>query len=210
MLTENSLRLDHFGIADMQLPSIAGTYKGKLLIVASGRCVWDDLAHLAKKARHGLEAIRWDGDVMAVNDIGMHLPVRIAHWYSNDGYMLPHWHSARRPEFREHLDDRPTQFHSFLPKDSGAWKWPWPGHGGSGLQAVYTGLGLGYDEILIAGMPADDSGHYFDPPWVHTTFSRQVPPQVDDEENRWWKTARTKMFEGRVKSLSGRTKAWLR
>lgn len=203
------LDLSVFGLAKMDLPEIAGKYKGRLLIVASGRCVWDDLSIFARKSRHGNEGIRFDGDVMAVNDIGMHLPCRITHWYSNDGYMLPHWLKARRPEFKANIDDRPIQLHSFIPKDSGAWKWPWPGHGGSGLNAVYTGLGLGYDEILIAGMPSDDSGHYFDPPWVHTTFNSQVPPQKDCEENRWWKTARTKMFNGRVKSLSGRTKAWL-
>lgn len=198
------------GLANMDFPSIKGRYSGKLLIVAGGRCVWDDIKELglAVPCKHGAEAIEWDGDVLCVNDVGMHFPHRVDHWYSNDGKRLPLWRQARRPNFRFREE---IQLHSFMvtPPNSGIWKWPWPGHGGSGLNSVYTGLALGYDDITICGMPSDDSGHYFDPPWVQTNFTKEVPPQVDCEVNRWWKTANNRIFKGRVRAVSGRTKAWL-
>ncbi len=191
----------------MQMPLIAGKYSGRLLIVASGRCVWDDLQRFAVPSNHGTEGIRFDGDVMAVNDMGMHLPCKLTHWYSNDGHMLPNWLKARRPEFQR--TDGKIELHSIMPKTSEVHKWPWPGQGGSGLCSVYTGLGLGYEEVIVAGMPSDNTGHYFDPPWVRTHFENMVASQVDCEENRYWKTGRLKIFKGRVKVLSGRPAAWL-
>lgn len=203
----STVDLEHFGLSRMDLPKIEGKYSGKLLIVAGGRCVWDDLEGFAVPAKHGQVSIDWPGDVMCVNDIGMHLPCKIDHWYSNDGNMLPCWNMARRPEFKR-LNET-IQLHSFMDKPN-IWKWPWPGHGGSGLNSVYTGLGLGYDEILIAGMPSDDSGHYFDPPWVQTNFTKEVAPQKDHHVNRFWQNAINHCFEGRVKAISGRTGEWLR
>lgn len=216
--------LDVFGIQHMDLPDAWGSCEGRLLIVAGGRTVWEDLKPFAAGHLQGWNKINFDGDIMAVNDIGMHLPCKLRHWYSNDGYMLPRWASARRPEYRDFVDlaqdgvsGRPPErktnaiLHSFRTYGSNEIvKWPWPGHGGSGLNAVYTGLGLGYTDITIAGMPLDNSGHYFDPPWVITRFNTQVPDQVDRKENRWWQNAREKVFKGRVKSLSGRTKEWLK
>lgn len=195
----------------MDFPKVAGSCRGKLLIVASGRCVWDDLEELGCiHVMTGYEKVKFDGDIMAVNDIGMHLPARIKHWYSNDGYMLPRWRDARRPEYRDHLDKNGIEFHSFRTYGHNfIHQWPWPGHGGSGLNSVYTGLGLGYDEVIIAGMPSDNSGHYFDPPWVGTNFENMVPNVKDGTENRWWRQARMKIFDGRVKAMSGRPAEWL-
>lgn len=203
------MELEHFGLSRMDMPEIEGRYSGRLLIVAGGRCVWDDIEklRLAVPCKHGGEAIDFDGDVMAVNDIGMHLPCKITHWYSNDGDHLKRWHAARRPEYQRWKED--IQLHSFM-KRPGIHHWPWPGHGGSGLNSVYTGLALGYEEITIAGMPSDDSGHYFDPPWVMTNFTREVAPQKDRPVNRFWQNAINHCFEGRVKAVSGRTAAWLR
>lgn len=202
-----TVNIEAFGISDMQMPEIAGRYSGKLLIVSSGRCVWDDLQRFSIPCKHGQEGVLFDGDVMAVNDIGMHLPCRIDHWYSNDGWMLPNWKEARRPEFKRWKEE--ISLHSIMPKTPGVHKWPWPGQGGSGLASIYTGLGLGYDEITVAGMPSDNTGHYFDPPWVKTHFEQMVSSQKDCPENRYWKTGRLRIFDGRVKVISGRPAAWL-
>lgn len=200
--------LNHFGLSRMDIPEIAGKYSGRLLVVAGGRCVWDDIQKLglAIPCKHGGKAIEWDGDVMAVNDIGMHFPHPLTHWYSNDFPSLVNWRAARRPEFQRWNED--IQLHSFMAR-RGGWKWPWPGHGGSGLNSVYTALGLGYEEVVIAGMPSDDSGHYFDPPWVQTNFTKEVAPQKNHPVNRFWQNAINHCFEGRVKAVSGRTAAWL-
>ncbi|MFQ5622443.1 MAG: hypothetical protein ACE5FS_03505 [Paracoccaceae bacterium] len=175
--------LQNFGLGETQLPDLAGAFSGRLTIAGGGRCVWSDLEG------------HWNGDVMCVNDIGMHFPGQVRHWYSNDAKMLAKWSAARRPLLVAR-QERAILHHSCNP---GHIHWPWPGHGSSGLNAVYTGLGLGYDEIFLAGMPLDDSGHYFDPPWVKTNFVREVP-------ERYWIRARDHIFKGRVKSLSGRSK----
>lgn len=171
---------------------IEGKYKGKqLLICGSGWCIWDDLAQIQPGSF----------DIMAVNDIGMHLPYRIEHWYSNDKIMLPKWVAARRPRYKKDFEES-IKTHSCV--GGAKYTWPWPGHGTSSLNACYTGLALGYDLIVLAGIPLDDGGHYFDPPWVKTNFARECSERP--EGPRFWRTAAKNVFDGKVKSLSGRTK----
>lgn len=193
--------LSNLGIT-LAYPHIAGKYSGKLLIVASGHTVWSDLERYKFGERE--DAIRFPGDVMAVNDVGMHLPCELTHWYSNDWKMLPLWARARRPRLVK-VHQKKIELHSCFSEIGH--KWPWPGHGTSSLNAVYTGLALGYEEIILAGVPLDNGGHYFDPPWVRTNFENEVPTR--DGQLRYWKVAKTQVFDGRVKSLSGRTKELL-
>jgi len=68
---------------------------------------------------------------------------------------------------------------------------------------------LGYEEIILCGIPLDDAGHDGEPPWRRTNFTREVAGQINNPENRFWKEARLKVFEGRVRSMSGRTREWL-
>lgn len=165
-------------------PEIAGRYSGAALVVGSGRSVWDDLSQADKSL-----------DAICVNDVGMHYPGPVSHWYSNDIAMLPKWIAARRPRYT--LDyGKDIQIHSCC--EGVKWKWPWPGHGSSSLNAVFTALGLGYEKIILCGVPLDDSGHYFDPPWVKTNFAR-------DATVRHWKLLAPK-FQGRVKSMSGNSR----
>lgn len=172
-------------------------FSGSLLIVGSGRCVWDDLMKIDYKA--------WD--VMCINDMVMHFPGPVHHAYSNDHKWLLKWVEARRPRL---LKDYPNEIllHSCgVGCNTRIHHWPWPGHGSSGLCAVYTGLGLGYDEIVLAGVPLDGSGHYFDPPWGKTNFQNEVPDQ--DGLPRYWRRASQGVFDGKVTSLSGRTRELL-
>lgn len=184
---------ESIGLSKNQLPKVK-TFEGKLLIVGGGRCVWDDLQKISTN----------DFDIMCVNDIIMHLPYRINHAYSNDHYMLPNWISARRPRYKKDFEEN-ILVHTC--QTGGGIVWPWPGHGSSGLNAVYTGLALGYTEIVLAGIPLDDSGHYFDPPWVKTNFVKEVG--LRDGEIKYWSNAQKHIFNGRVRSLSGRTKELL-
>jgi hypothetical protein len=84
-------------------------------------------------------------------------------------------------------------------KSDGAIKWPWAGHGTSTLNAVYTGLALGYDSVVICGAPLDNKGHYFEPDSAVSNFDRSGDLMS-------WKYARDNVFDGRVTSLSGNTK----
>lgn len=188
-----------YGLTTDAFPDCFGKFTGRLLVCGAARCLWDDLEPWIWNMGRGL--VRFDGDVMCVNEVGVHFPGVIRHWYSNDPKLLRHWSAVRRSELIAEVDKqlatRPYELHSY--KDGVKYRWPWPGHCNSGLIAVYTGLGLGYEEIILAGLPNDDSGHYFDPPWRKTNFTKEGDPE------RRWAMARDKFFFGRVKSLSGWT-----
>ena len=181
-------RWDLLGVSENQFPKIRGSGP---LIVGGGRCVWEDFNKLGRK---------WDGDVLTVNDITMHFPLRVKHAYSNDKFMLPRWVSARRPRYRINFEES-INLHSC---NEAKYQWPFPGHGSSGLNACYVGVGMGYSSIILIGIPLDNSGHYFDPPWVQTNFEREVP-QGRVTGVRYWENA-VKIFDGKVKSMSGRTR----
>lgn len=155
-------------------------------MLGCARCVWDDL-------REAL-ASGWEGaDVMAVNDVISYCPGRVDHAYSEHVDLLAAWayRSKWTPDLHTATIDPPD----------GVRHWPWPRHGTSVLGACYTGLALGYDELMLCGVPLDGTGHFYDPYWVST-------PHFAGEE-RYWRNAAERVFNGRVRSMSGRTKAIL-
>lgn len=190
---------EFLGVALNQYPKdMVGKFSGRLVIVSGGRCVWDDLASLGLRGGHG-------PDVMCVNDVVMHYPGMVKHLYSNDRRRISGWLQMRRPEIeREYGPVRYT--HSC--REGAKYHWPWPGHGTSSLGAVYTGLAMGYDEIVLCGVPLDDSGHYFDPPWKESNFTREVGVKGNGQM-QYWAEAAKKCFQGRVKAMSGRTRELL-
>ena len=160
--------------------------------------MWDDLSG-------------YDGsDVMCINDIGMHFPKKVHHWFSCHGDQLNVWSQARKFRYK----DQPKLHSTFTGKCqwdadlSGIYKWPWPGHASSGINAVYTGIGLGYDEIVLAGVPYSNAGHYFDPPLDHGLWdATNAHPKFDHEGFKTiWENANKWIFEGKVRSKSGMTR----
>jgi hypothetical protein len=176
--------------------------RGKTLIIAAGgRCVWDDLRGCGYPSEPG-------HDVMCVNDMIAYFPGKVTHAYSNDAPMLGNWVRARRPLLaRAHGGPRHTFTCGVKGHHSSTVFLPWPGHGTSGLNAVYTGLWLGYDRIILCGVPLDNSGHFFEPDWVTSNFQNEVADT--DRGPRYWEQAARKVFDGRVKSMSGRTRELL-
>lgn len=172
--------LTRFGIAHEALPEVAGSCAGPLVIVGSGRSVWADL-HDAP-----------EGDCMAVNDAIMHVPKPLKHAYSNAAEMLPHWLGARREDLKKR--DKATGVHHCRTFWQSGHYWPWPGHGTSTLNAVYTGIALGYSPIVICGVPLDNTGHYFDPPW-------RGNPDYKGERRYWQSVA--DILTGCVYGMSG-------
>lgn len=182
------------GISENQFPSINFTrLTDNLLIIGSGRCVWNDLIKVNQTL---------DWDVCCINDIIMHYPGYITHAYSNDHHTLNKWVDARRPRYRMDFKENILK-HTCQVGRNDHFVWPFPGHGTSALNACYLGIALGYSNIVLAGVPLDNSGHYFDPPWCVTNFINEVPER--DGELRYWKDAKENIFNGKIKSLSGRT-----
>lgn len=187
--------------AGAPFPPIAGQYSGPLLVVGSGRCVWDDLEGWSQHDVH----------VLAVNAMIEHFPLGVTHAYSNHADKCAHWINARCEKLKKR-DPNPIVSHSFQHNRAGSkYSWPWPGHGSSGMSAILTGIGLGYDSIVVAGMPLDNSGHFTDPPVQHS-LHKGVPPSnfLNEADDVHWKNMCNRVFEScGVKCFSGRPAQWL-
>lgn len=170
---------------------------GRCLIVASGHTVWGDLASLNYRANPSY----WE--TIVVNDMVMHFPGEIDHFYSNDHRWMPRWIAARRPSHIRYWEG-PRMCHSV--RTGAQYNWPFPGHGTSTLNALYLAIALGYDEVTICGAPLDNGGHYFDPPWVRTNFEREVST-TPSGDMQYWSGARKKLEKyAKIYAQSGRTR----
>lgn len=211
MILNNRKGLDallaEYGSSAKALPEIAGCYSGQSLVICGdASCVWTDLEAFGCRSGDGRGRVaKDDWHFMAVNKIGETFPGEIEHWYSNAAHLLVKWKAARRVEYTEFKP--PMHLHSCQPGVT--WLWPWSGTGTSGLGAVLTGLGLGYEEIMLCGMPLDDGPHNGEPHWRGTRFEIEARSGRDGGPELHWRRAIDKAFEGRVRSMSGRTKEWL-
>lgn len=157
-----------------------------LIILGSGRCVWDDLAIAVRLCPDGY-------DVMAINDVGMHYPHYLRYWYSNDGGMLARWAAARRPAYPPCGGLWTNGAGGVVPEGVGVVDLV---GGNSGVNAALLGVRLGYCDILLCGIPLDASGWYFSPPWVNSSYDNEC------ELDEW--ARRRVVFKGIVRSISGR------
>lgn len=202
--------LQEYGYTDRQLPSIAGKYQGKQLVIcADGHCIWDDLEKLGCRRDPGNASrggIAGPYDFLTVNKMVEVFPGNIEHAYSNEPKLLETFIAARRFEYRKEFVG-PVHTHSC--NQGAKHKWPFGGHATSGLGAALTGVCLGYDKIILCGMPLDNGPHNGEPPWRRCNFTREAASTVHGDINNHWKRARDLLFKGRVKSMSGRTKEWL-
>jgi hypothetical protein len=201
--------LAEFGYNNRQIPDIAGKYAGKgksLAVCGDAACVWDDLERLGCRYNHMRGKVYRDGwDFLTINKLVETFPGNIEHAYSNEPHLLERYVAARRPEYRREFDG-PRHSHSCV---SGAkWHWPWGGHATSGLGAAIVGACLGYDQVVLCGVPLNDGPHNGEPPWRKCTFTREAADSSDGV-NRYWLKARELVFKGKVKSMSGRTRDWL-
>jgi hypothetical protein len=191
------------------LPRIAGTYKGKNLIVCGdAQCVWIDLELFGARDDTHPGKVRKEGwDVMVVNKLGETFPGWIHHWYSNIPRVINTAIAARRDEYTREFSPSWVTHSCNVGAD---YRWPWGGHGTSGLGAVLVGIGLGYDRIVLCGLPLDDGPHNGEPHWRKTKFaSSEAAGSKTDDRDSHWKRAIELAFDKKVRSMSGRTKDWL-
>lgn len=188
-------------------PVIAGQCKGTAVVLGSARCIWDDMA------RVDFTKV----EVIAINDMIMHYKGVLHHAVSLHPEESPLWrqlrgtngcasgghiwtHCHRLPENNDNLP--PYEFKTRHGLDF-IWVIEGGRGGSSGLFAAMVGLALGYERIILAGIPMDGTGHFFDPPGK--VVNQFLGTNIKEE----WDNAIAKYFKGRVKSLSGRTREWL-
>jgi hypothetical protein len=187
-----------YGIPN-NLPKIAGKYRGGVVVCGDAACVWDDLERFGCRGDNAVEKRGWD--FLTVNRMVEVFPGRISHAYSNVASVLMRHVACRRDEYTDEFGP-PLATHSRTQGTGNVW--PWHGGGTSGLGAILTAVALGYDKIVLAGMPLDNGGHNGEPPWRKTRFT----VEVTDDDPEWLK-AIDMAFDGKVRSLSGRTAKWL-
>ena len=186
---------ENYLVVHEKAQQLIGRFSGRLLIVGGARCVWDDLAGVGFQ----------DTDILCINDIVMHFPGKVKHFFSNDSTFTPRWLLSRRRNLRKAYG--PVEYVHTCNKGA-EYNWPWDGQGTSALGAVFSGLAMGYDKIILCGVPLDDTGNYFDPPWVKSDFMNNIGLTGSTSIKCWGKAMR-EVFNGKVTSCSGRTRELL-
>ena len=187
------------GKRSTEIPMVKAPRKSAVLICGSGRCLWDDISSLGP----------FDGDMMAVALAGMYLEKLPLHWVSLDPETFQ-WMLPMRPEIvytPTGLFVRRVETHSHRPCAGVLHAWPLSvlktTGGTSSLAACRIALALGYERVILAGVPIDGSGHFYDAPSAlreaTDDYSGFIEPWHDAVDE----------FKGRVRSLSGRTRELL-
>lgn len=179
-------------------PACAGNYSGRAVVMGCGWTIWDDLANVKDLDKIG---------VIAINNMILHHKGRVHHGVSMHPEEPPLWR-ALRPYYKG--ESSWVHCHSYqkhgkpgLVENDYIWGTLEGGMGGtSGILAPLIGLALGYDEIILAGVPLDGGGHFYDKPG--TTLNIFNSQHIKYE----WEKAKP-YFAGRVTSLSGWTKDFL-
>lgn len=192
-------------------PPIHGNFPARdltMLVVGCGRTMWADLDRWTK----GCTCLR-GFHTLAINNAIPFIPWEIQHVASYHATFLPHWLEIRRLMVK--VKEPHIQSHKSVgqPADCPGWTWDFdPGGGTSGLFAARIALAMGYRRVVLAGVPLDDQGRWHDPPFFNNEQTETMLSNANYlQRTLWleWSRARDECFQGRVKSLSGRTKQWL-
>ena len=165
-----------------------------LAVLGSARCLWDDVRRLGE----------FRGDWLAINTVGCFIEWPLQHWASLHPEFFSAWATLREPIIRNgraEANVHNVEFHSH--KTVSDWRvraWPQypPTPGTSALFAAKVGLALGYERVILCGVPLDGTGSFYHSPWREQKFFH---------ERKWrepWVQA-AQDFGGRVRSMSGYT-----
>lgn len=179
--------------------NLEGLYAGKTVIITgSADCLWTD--YLAAKQ------VTEDEDLMCIN-----LSV-ICFWHRHVEHLItlhheamPHFYAAAQVE-RAYKESRPRRNKKIITHSNRGEKgekidvcWDVSNPGGtSGLFAATVALRLGYEKIILCGIPMDNRRRFYDSPnkeFKYSGISQQDP----------WQYAAVYTFGGKVKSMSGNT-----
>ena len=161
-----------------------------LIILGGSRNVWSDYKKIRKKSAR----------VMAINYVALHCPDPIHYIVSMHSEALGSIRDLREKAERNRghvMGKAPIQTHG-IEKHPGVDFVHETIHGGSsGLFAALLAVKLGYENIVLCGIPLDNEGNFYDPPWVNDRFS--------NKKFRGWKTSD---LHGKITSMSGWTREY--
>jgi hypothetical protein len=166
------------------LPAIAGTCKGSCLLVGPAPCAIEDIERAPKT--DAVMAV--SGGMTVLRKLGVHAD----HWFSCHPEDFALW----APEGWENV-----LTHAKQGATGADHLWPINGRFAitSGPSAAVVAVALGYEPVILAGLPADGSGH-------HDIAGPGASTYTDETR---WRQLDAMFFRGRVRSLSGNTGHWL-
>lgn len=175
------------------VPSIVGNYSGILIILGCGRNVWKELEEIKALIGHKKFSI------MCINDTAFQLIGDFSHAVSLHLEFLPAIKHLRPLRSLGHFFT-----HSAKHEEGVDHVWNIPNVGGtSSLFGCKIAILMGYEKIIMCGVPLDGAGHYYDP-----EFSDPQNNYNNTEQKIVWiqfrQTGTT--AKGCIRSMSGRTK----
>lgn len=194
-------------------PAPVARYFGPCMVMGGAACVWEDI----RAAFHlfDLDFVNHkDGSVpcaiFAINDIGAYFKPRLNHLCSYHEEQLNPTVALRWPNdcnlshtFTHSNLNRPAK-RARNGNSQYAWHFKQGAGGTSAMFASMVALALGYDRVILCGVPLDGSRHFFDPP--DYSPGKMFDSRTQEIE---WTRAIEYWIGGRVRSMSGRTMAWL-
>lgn len=185
--------------AGEELEDIAGTYSGLCLVIGCGKTMWEDYAK-AKELAPGC------GDKMLVNMSIAIIQEEVQHLFSMHYRLMTSYQMIRRAW----MPDDKAIVHSTREWAGVEKAWELqPYCSTSGLAGAQLALLLGYDKVILCGVPHDGQSHYYDiyknPGHGDRDRSREVGQCTR------WQNNQIKSFSGKTKEILGEpTIEWLR
>lgn len=138
--------------------------------------------------------------IIAANHAGRDYQGRLDHWCTLHTELMPEWIEHRRRHGRSDAGQLWTSNTKTIPSEHRALYRHVPSwNGSSGLLAVQVALELGYDRVILCGVPLDKTAEHYNygGKWMDAPRYRSA-----------W-TKNLKAMQGKVKSPSGWTKRLL-
>ena len=177
-------------------PGCAGRYSGSLVILGSAENVWTDLESFEREFKPVSSRV----DTMALNYVVCHYPGSIDHVATLHPRKLHHWLSLRGGD-----RDGVVLTHAHKRRRDVACVWNLLSEticGTSALFAAKVALALGYQRVVLCGVPLDSRRCFYDPPGARYDYTR-------DEIPAYWSKFASEISNDRVKSMSGLSAATL-
>lgn len=173
------------------------TPKRRGIVLGSAPCLWEDLEDAIERLQLGQNRV----ENIAVNGAGVLFNGPLDIWASIHGTKLVDWIEKRRTLYSDMMDfDAYGNFAKHETPDDCVIPWNRPnGNGSSGLYAVLLALELGFNKLILCGMPIDGEERI-------TSDGEVEPGQTPYHHYRNGWMLRQGILSEHVRSMSGWTR----